>query len=222
MAVALLFSVILPQPSFLRAADLVRFPEGPAAWTVEVSRLDDSESGADGPGATKPAPDDGTAERPRLTLKHIEVTQDGTQRRQIEVYEDGKNRETWTIVGVKQVLAEDPNGTVFFTTEPVPFDQSAFDWITSATLQSTAPEVCRGKSCLHYRGERTVILNGSYMGTLVFKAWIDTETLLPVMLISGADMGIYHFSPTPPAGPLTVTERFRRPLETKRRILKKQ
>ncbi len=203
-------------PPSLPAADLVKFPEGPAAWTVEITPVADGMA----PGEKgKAIPKEGETEPPKLAwLKQIEVEQDDRSRREVQTFTSGKKRETWSVAGLGQVLTEDSKGTVFFTSETVPFGRSAFGWITLKKLQADAPDVPWGKDCLFYKDERDVFENGSYVGTLYFRAWIHAETLRPVALIYGQDMGFYKFSPNPPAGPLMPEKKFRGPLETKLRI----
>lgn len=190
------------------AGELVKIPKGPAAWTVQVTSAVASVTPE--PGA--PAP---------VTMQKIEVVQDATKCRTTVHFTNRQTREYWSLPGIPQILTEDPNGTVFFSVAPVPFGPGSFTWINAACLQEEEPVKYRGIDCFHYKDKVPV---GTLPGevTLVYatwEAWIDSTTLLPVVLDTESELGVFTFQAAPVIAELVVPGKFKVPLENKRRML---
>ena len=170
------------------AANLVTFPTGPAAWTIDVT--------------PSPTNHDPAAARQVHTLK-IEVAQDGQKRRTIISYANGTEKERWELPSQNIVLAEDSRGQTFgafagATSEKIqvltiPFTDASFQWLAPEFLREKDPVEYQGKMCFHYKGSA--------------EAWIDSKTLLPVALDNGTDLGVFTFSKDPPP-PLVLPAKF--------------
>ena len=121
-------------------------------------------------------------------------------------------------LGKLMILTETYNGT---PTIPFPediqmggpfyvgFDESAFDWLKPALLKDTVFYL--KKKCFHYQGDVTVhaiqptnIYARKRPDVVLFcEAWIDQDTLRPVALYDGSNLGVFTFVDPPPTGPLT-------------------
>ncbi len=190
------------QIAAIAAEDLVKFPDGNAAWTVDVTYL-----------KTSPAV-------PEKANK-VRVTQVGNMKRIEIAWSDGKTTERWAVPKLPVVFESDPrNGSVVPVESGslrnklfefnLAYDQSAFDWINPQVLKKKEPVSYRGKKCFHYQGTvrfSIVILNNPEPQS-VRQAWIDSETLLPVAVDTGTALCVFTFEKEPPTGPLVCPPKF--------------
>ncbi|MFA7344111.1 MAG: hypothetical protein WC003_07385 [Terrimicrobiaceae bacterium] len=202
------------------AADLVKFPDGPAAWTVKVGPL--PSSGA----ASSP-----TVSANRTDIVKIEVVQDDEKRRSVVTWSNGKSRETWSIPRLNLTLAEDPSGTAFFSQDhSIPLGPSDFAWLKPGFLQKATPVDYAGRKCFHYRGAVDIMLgtdgapgpgqnpeSDGILRSVKREAWIDSATLLPVALDDGVVLGVFTFQQAP--GPLTFPPGLKRLLDNKKKVM---
>ena len=166
------------------ADDLIKFPTGPAAWTVSVTRK-----------APASPPTAGHPGNTSVVFTSVAVTQDDHFRRTVITYSSGAARESWSIPNLNLFLMEDPGGTVFIThRDPDPFGPGAFSWIKSEFLKDKNPVIFQSHKCFHYQGD----VIDPYVGPITHEAWIDSSTLLPVALDDGTELGV--FTPQQPSG----------------------
>ncbi|MDR1190168.1 MAG: hypothetical protein LBK60_00700 [Verrucomicrobiales bacterium] len=218
------------------AGALVKFPAGPAAWTVRVEPTRLKEDGT--PKAEKPtvsgtakvtarATVSGTAARSkpepeRLGLVRVEVAQDERKRRHLLILGNGGRREIWELYYFNLAVAEDPRGTptvsrsVYFFGPN--FDQEAFAWLASARLQEKPAAPYQKNACLYYTGRREMHdLDGKVERVFPCAAWIDADTKLPVALDDGEYFVTYEFRPAT-AETLTLPPKLKRKLERSLRL----
>ncbi len=199
------------------ANELVKFPNGPAAWTIEASPSPDSNKKKTSPSSPVATTVKTT---PAVTIVKVEVMQDTDKNHSVMQLSNNKTREMWSLTGLDQTLTEDPNGTIFFSHEPIPFSPSAFDWIKPGHLREKEPIQYHDKKCFHYLANVPVLSPfGEPLGTIKIEAWIDSATLMPVALDDGSELGIFNFQQSPPAEPLTIPAKFNRALENKKRVM---
>ncbi len=185
---------------FTRASDLVQFPKGPAAWTVDVSPSPSS-------GGAQTAPD-------QRQLVKIDVTQDGQKRHAMLNYANGATAERFLISSTNYILVKHSNGIVtglpnggdYHSIYGVPFLESSFACLKPEFLVEKQPVHYRGKACYHYKGTVVEVETDfdpqssgphSKNAERVVEAWIDSTTLLPVAFDDGTNLGIYKFLPPP-------------------------
>ena len=194
----------------------VQFPDADAAWTIDITESHASP-------APTPTPPGQKAPGTKKARK-IEVSQVGGVRRTRFTWTDGQTMEEWIIPGIAKVFKEYPNGAVFpiannemevkIETFDYPSDGSGFDWIKPACLQEKDPVTVQGKSCYHYAA--TVVEPGAAerQGSATARksvkreAWIDSQTLLPVVLDTGTSRCVFTFL-SPPTGPLEIPPKFK-------------
>lgn len=185
--------------------DLVRFPSGSAAWRIDFI----PESGSASPEVGTP-----------LSIVRVEVAQDGRMSRHLVHFSNKKERVMWSLSGLPQVLTEDPNGTVFFSGEFPPFSPPCFSWIRKEFLQGDGPVRYRDRMCFHYKGEIKIVEPGDKVeSTIVQQAWIDSQSLFPVALDMGNRLGVFTFGLPLSPEILNMPQKFRIPLENKRRTM---
>jgi hypothetical protein len=202
-----LFIVSLLPLSFSDAsADLVSFPTGDAAWTVDVTPDNTPSSSAPAAPGTQSI----------RQVKRAEVTQLGDVKRIVITWSDGKTTEKWSIPKLPVTFEEDPrNGVVtpFLNGGPtilsdnfyLTYDSFAFDWISPQALKEKDPIYYQGKQCFHYEASVPAPMQKF---ALKKEAWIDATTLLPVALDNGNSLSIFKFQEKPPTGPLTMPPAF--------------
>lgn len=189
-----------------QAESLVKFPVGPATWTVACTKK--GESGSDGAV---------TSEKPGFDLKRVDVAQNDSMRRSTIQWSNGKSRELWSLANMDVIVTEDPSGQTLVSQNTLlfgdPFSPSNFDWIKSGTRASEKTVSYEGKDCNHYKGF-IVVPNPTGEGapeTIACEAWIDAKTLLPVGLQKGNTLGIFTFGEAP--ADFAMPDRFRSRLE---------
>jgi len=200
----------------------VQLPTGDAAWSVAITY------------APTPPPDPAKKAPPVLKkAQKIEVTQVGDVRRVRVTWTDGQSTEEWSVPNLPVVFKEYPNGSVAsiqkgglevkFDNFNMPYDISAFSWLTPATLQSQTPVSYQGKQCLHYAGGASLPDVGRQSGgtSTRFKreAWIDSKTLLPVALTTETSLCIFTFQDNPPVGPLDPPPKFKQEIAYYKRVM---
>lgn len=201
----LLIGCAIAWPFFsAHAQDLVKFPTGTAAWTVDIAQS-----------SGQPA-ESGTGGSP-FQMKKIDITKVNGVSRYVITWANGTTTERW---GYDQfqfiILTETYNGAPTFISGDdlklgspfaVGFDAPSFSWLQPDLLTDTADY--GGKKCLHYQGtvviERMVtVVNGlkkKVYTPLHCEAWIDKDTLLPVAFYDGSKLGVFTFL-NPPTVPL--------------------
>ena len=198
------------------AEPLVQFPATDAAWTIDFT--DSHASPAPPPTAS------GQKAPATKKARKIEVMQVGGVRRTRFTWTDGQTMEEWVIPAASRIFKEYPNGAVF----PVesnkmevkienfncPSDESAFSWIKPDSLQEKDPVNMLGKTCYHYADTVVEPSTEGHLGSATaqkpvkWQAWIDTKTLLPVVLDTQTSRCVFTFLP-PPAGPLEIPPKFK-------------
>jgi hypothetical protein len=195
----------------------IQFPEGNAAWVVEIAA---AKAGAPG-GSTRPHP-----------LK-IEVTQSGDYRRSICRWSNGTTTECWGAKGANIVAVEWVGNKEIYVLQSndkdsgmlVNYDESSFRWIRKDYLKGITGY--RGKKCMLYEGmvssgtEEIVEDNHPVsrpQPPTRHQAWIDEETSLPVALDDATGVAIFTFLASP-AGPLTPPKRFLEKLQYYQRAM---
>jgi hypothetical protein len=191
--IALVAFVFISAPRSI-GADLVKWPTGLAAWTIEVSK---SQANSDAP------------ELWSGSVTKVDILQGDSVSSNTATYQNGKSRVIWTIPHTNLILTEDPNGTAFITPPTryinVPYLASAFSWLSPSVLADKAPVTYQGKSCFHYVSTTTL---SDMVGikivtkTVPCEAWIESKTLLPVALDDGQTLALFTFSPPPQEQPV--------------------
>jgi hypothetical protein len=181
----------------VEANDLVQFPSGPAAWTIEIG--DSSAKGA----THLPA---------GLKISRIEVTQNADYLRSVTMFSDNTSDENWSIRGSSMFITEDSRGTPFITSPTsfsfVPLLPSSFDWIQPGFLQEQKPIDYQGKQCFHYKGTSASSPSRGVSQTATVEAWIDSTTLLPVAMDDGNYLATFTFLPAPTT-PLVLPPKYK-------------
>ncbi|MDD5263162.1 MAG: hypothetical protein PHD76_15065 [Methylacidiphilales bacterium] len=216
------------------ADPLVKFPEGNAAWIVEIT-YPSSQNNTQDPGAAQPPQTPASIRKPQK----IEVSQSENVRRIRITWTKGPVTEQWTIPNLPVVFKEYPSGDVFPLQNnsnealndkfDMPGDLPAFAWITPALLKEKDPVSYKSHLCYHYVGSlsRPVPQSGRpgpAQGsngkpalppppppTLVEnrEAWIEIKTLFPVVLNTGSSLCTFTLLPAPD-GPLDMPENFKK------------
>jgi hypothetical protein len=204
----LVCGVLLTLPFTPAAAqDLVKFPTGPAAWTVTVV-----------PSPSASASTNKLIYERAAQVTGMSVTQDTEKRRATVTWSDGKTTERWEIFSFNLLFTEDSAGQVFWVDAggkvswiaAIPFVPSTFSWLRQGLLQEKDPIAYHDMKCFHYKGTvRASILSGDGLdtGSVTAEAWIDSLTGLPVALDNGATLGTFKFQKTPPP-PLTLPPKY--------------
>ena len=186
------------------AENLIQFPAGAAAWTVDIV-----------PYSTGRPPAALTPTGPDFDIQRIDITQiDGITRSNI-LWGNGKTSVRWSFgQNGMMILTETYNGEPtllagadirFGGQFTVGFDASCFTWLKPDLL--TGKVLFQKKKCLHYEGTIMVhrsesVAYGTTNGSEVpyhVEAWIEEETLLPVAFYDGNKLGVYTFR-EPPTG----------------------
>lgn len=201
----LLAGAIIVSLSAANAENLIQFPTGSAAWTVDIVPHPDGRP----PAALTPA-------GPDFDIKSIGITQiDGIIRSSI-LWGNGKTSVRWSFgQNGMMILTETYNGEPtllagqdiqFGGQFTVGFDASCFSWLKPNLL--TGKVSFLKKKCLHYEGTIMVhrsestaygVTSGSEVPYFV-EAWIEEETLLPVAFYDGNRLGVYTFHAPPTGG----------------------
>jgi hypothetical protein len=184
-----------------RADDLVKFPTGDAAWTVDVTYS--ASSGI----APTPTPTRGPSPPPTSPLsekpKKIEVTQVGGLQRIHVTWISGGSHERWAVSKYFIVLEDDPRTDVIFPALAgsmeekwaefnLPYGPRAFSWIEPKNLVEPDPVTFQGKKCFHYQGN--VLPPFPHSKEQKRSAWIDSDTLLPVALATENSLNLFTFA----------------------------
>jgi hypothetical protein len=180
------------------AQELIRFPSGPASWTVECQRKG-------GQSVTGPV-DNGPI------VQKIEISQTDTARRSILHWSTGKKQELWSLPKMNILVAEDPLGKAFVTKNALmfgdPFSPADFGWITRDSRVGDEPVKMGGVECYHYKGMIVLPSHPSENRpiTIPCEAWVNAETSLPVALLKGDILGKFTFGAPPES--LEMPEKF--------------
>ncbi|MDD5262757.1 MAG: hypothetical protein PHD76_13005 [Methylacidiphilales bacterium] len=197
------------------ADPLVKFPEGNAAWIVEITYPKPSQSNTLAPSSPQ--------QKPVNTRKpqKIEVTQADNVRRIRITWDSGAPTEQWSIPNLPVTFKEYPDGSVFtvlkgsiqYQTDNfnLACDAPAFAWITPKDIVGKDPVTYEGKKCYHYAGANGIVLNIPHYKPAMEKheAWIDIKTSLPVALNTETSHSVFTFLPAPD-GPLEMSEKFKK------------
>lgn len=205
------FLVGLLCASHAACSDLVKFPSGPAAWTVEVKDSQISESSESA--ASTPA------RGPKIVS--VAFTQDEEKRRSVETLSDNSTKEKWDFPKMFLVIAQDPDGTPFAVmnggliaqTVSIPFIESDFQWVQPGCLQEKDPISYHGMQCFHYKGHRPAMQGALVLPDSSCEAWIDSKTLRPVALDTGTMLGVFTYQKDPPPTPLKMPAAFQAKLD---------
>jgi hypothetical protein len=195
------------------AGQLVQFPTGNAAWTVDITYRNAAASAT-----PTPTPGGETAgDLSRKKATKLQVVQANNLRLIQVTWTAGPKTELWTIPKLPAIFKEYPNGVVFALDEGgipartmmsrIPNDVSAFDWISPDCLQEKDPISFEGKLCYHYKGTVNLPSMDTKKSSSSQEAWIDSKTLLPVALNTDATFCKFTFQ-DPPAGRLVPPKNF--------------
>lgn len=166
------------------AAEVVKFPKGDIAWTVEIER----------PKRTSVPTDE--SGRPVAVKYEIQRQQD--VRRDRIVWSGGGTTERWWYLGTPLLLMEKGlSGRTYFyspdeNTAATAFDETMFRWLAQA--KPSGEERMKGKNCVVYVG---TFAEGE--GREERKAWIAKESGLPVALEAGGNLLLFDFPEGVPA-----------------------
>lgn len=216
--IAALLGGCLLFPCLASADPSVQFPAGNAAWMVEITAL--HAAPATPPPVSPPSDPVDSLKRPR---KIVVTKVDNVQRINI-TWSTGAPTEKWSIANAPVVFKEYSNGVVFAISSldiealgdniTMPYDASAFSWVTPATLKEKQPINFQNAQCYHYVGS-IAIPQASFPGYAApaavrekREAWIDSKTLLPVALATETSRCVFTFLP-PPVDPLVIPEKFK-------------
>lgn len=210
------------------ADPLVQFPEGNAAWTVDITYPKSS-------AAPTPEPRDGANTAAPRKVKRVEIAQFADQKKLRITWTDDSTTEQWTIPNLPVVFKEYPNGVVFpvgtgsmehkYGESSMPANASAFGWVTPACLKEKDPVKYQAQLCYHYVG--TANLPATPRGhsledvgpeAVKREAWIDSKTLLPVGLDTETSHCIFTFH-QPPTGPLDMPLKFKQGIANYKHIM---
>jgi hypothetical protein len=198
------------------AQGVVKFPDGPLAWSVTVKYHDqnDEESSVS---PSQPA---------RRRFAAIQIERAGNLRRDRVQWTDGTKSETWWSMDPAFVMFEDPRIGGILASPPdysfdrMRLDETAFNWIRSSQMAKEVRYL--GRPCFYYQaeertsgreGDQTELVQVSSLpagedSSAARQAWIDRETGLPVALIVGGQATyLFSFSETPPET-LTLPSKF--------------
>jgi hypothetical protein len=210
-----------------RADELVKFPTGDAAWTVDVTYT------AAPAGTPIPTPRPGASPAVVATEankpKKIEVTQIRGVAKVHITWLHGPPTERWALPTLSIVLEDDPrNDSVFpvksgsrgekITEFDLAYGPPAFTWLDPKDLVGDGPINYLGKKCFHYEGS---VLSPAMMGPskpLKRMAWIDSATLLPVALGTDTSLSVFTFGSSP-SGPLVLPPKFQAELDRYKAIM---
>ena len=191
----------------------VQFPSGPAAWEVSIVTLKPSPT---------PESANGQTDREPWVLKAIEVTRSRGLTRSRFKWANGKSSEIWWTNQPKAMLAEKPDGAaVEFDSMLVGIghllpDSDMFGWVREKNFVKEIEH--KGKRCLYFEDKVEAVNQvpghvnrredaPQEVSVTLHRAWIDTETGLPVALDDGQNIYSFQFLP-PPTTALVLPERF--------------
>lgn len=206
------------------ADDLVRFPTGNAAWTVDITYRNSS--------AASPSPEKDAipAQKPLHPVApkatRIEVVQVNNIKRVRITWNNGKTSDRWTVPSLPVTFEENPGASGITPVEErslgekfrkldLPFDLSAFTWLKPEFLQEKSVHY-HGKSCFHFVGFiilPKILDNGPEIAPVKVQAWIDSETLLPVARQTETSLCIFTFQEQPPGEPLVLPPKFKKKID---------
>jgi hypothetical protein len=210
------------------AAPAVQFPTGDTAWSVDFTYSPAAAPAFTPQPGKKPLP-------PPKRAKRIEVTQVGKVKRIRIIWMDGPPTEEWAIPNLPVVFKGYTDGSVasvqsgskelMYDNLDSPYDSSAFDWLTPDKLQSQTPVAYQGKQCLYYAA--TVASPGGEghkagapaAAAASRQAWIDSKTLLPVVLNTGSAVCVFTFADKPPVGPLEPPANFKQQITYYKKVM---
>ena len=217
----------------IASAQLVQFPKGDAAWTVNITY---PQSSAPTP-TPQPAGGGNAKATPQASpkMKKIDIAQFGGQKRIFITWTDGHTSQEWTIPDLPVVFKDYPNGRVFpvgngsmehrYDDANMPANPSAFSWITPECLKQKDPVNFQGQMCYHYEGTSSAQIaqprGNKGAGISIVKpeqAWIDSKTLLPVGLYTETSLCMFTFQP-PPAGPLGMPQKFQEAISSYKHVM---
>ena len=179
---------------------LIKFPTGPAVWTIDVT-----------PSSQQPS-----ATTTKEYVTKIEITQDDKEQRSLVTWSSGRTKESWYVPTMNLIVTENKDGRPFLVSNSgyageafaIPFTAAAFQWLQPQFLQEKDPVSYHGKQCFHYKGSAVPVPAGKVPSPLTRReAWIDSETLFPVALDAGTTLCTYTFSNKPPP-PLVMPAKF--------------
>ncbi len=198
----------------------MKFPEGNAAWTVDITYPKTSQDNTLAPAASGQKPAD------TRKAQRIEVTQADNIRRIRTIWNIGAPTEEWTIPNQPVIFKEYRNGIVFSIPKGgveavsdnfnMPNDLSSFDWVTPATRKEKEPVNYQGKPCFHYQG--TVRTPWPKAPLEKREAWIDSTTLFPLSFETERIHCVFTLS-RPPDGPLVVPEKFKKEIADYKHVM---
>ncbi len=209
LAALLAPSILWAQTPALPDPPLVNFPNGDAAWTMEMTSR--ARTIADLGATTEPSPS--------AKQSKIEVIRTGNLARYRITSPNKQITEYWLTenYGFFEDAASHTIHIDRNRSAGVRFDRqdgSRFGWIKPYHL--VGPENYLGKPCLHYNSEMVpdkqagpAAASPQAPGNL--QAWIDKTTLLPVAYDDGQALYVYTFQ-APPAAPLTLPDRCKQKL----------
>jgi hypothetical protein len=187
------------------ADKLVRFPEGNAAWMIEITPL----VGAVDLGS-------GTGKK----AQKVEIVQADNMKKIVITWNNGTSTEKWAVSNLPVTFKAAPDGTVYpvgngrvedlMDNMAAPINPSEFSWITSDNLQEKDPVSYEGTMCFHYLGTASIFMPaGKAPKRERRETWINSKTLFPVALDTGTTHCVFTFLP-PPNTSLEMPEKFKK------------
>ncbi len=219
-----LFFFVLLFPATVAAQDavsgLLAFPKGDASWKVTIRPATDTEKKRARNREEEEAGTHGRPDDAALNLKAIEVTRTGPLTRSRLVWSNGKSSEVWQIAKPTVLLIESPDGSsididmLMIGTDSLMPDERLFRWISGKNM--TGMKKFEGRECMQFSdlllppGPPSLTAAGA-PSRVLFQAWIDAETRLPVGMRDSNTLYVFKFS-EPPDAPLELPSRFQKEL----------
>jgi len=215
---------ILFGTSALFANPLVNLPSGNMACTVAITAHLNSPapdpSMPDVQDVSAPSKDTGTN-----AMKAADIIRVGKLQRNIITWSSGTTSEAWTLIDTGLTLAEKATGPTKFIYELpkasptrnsisptiLDLDADSVTWIFPRSL--IGKTAYKGKPSLHYQRGISLPAAIGPPRTVLYQAWIDPKTLVPIAFDDGDALYELTFSKDPPTQPLVLPDRFQKELQ---------
>jgi len=212
----------------LFADPLVALPSGDMACSVAIT----AHAGTAIPDPAKPpvtgAPGPAGSAKPATgapVMKTDEIVQVKKLRRDIFTWSNGETSETWTIIDSGMTMAEKTVGPSKFIYEMsrgsvirnvvcptmLDLDAASTTWISPQSFTGKADH--GGKASLHYQARISLPMPAGPPRTVLYQAWIDPKTFVPIALDDGDALYELTFAPQKPTEPLVLPVRFQKDLQ---------
>jgi hypothetical protein len=215
----LILSWITFSSPLLQADPALVIPPGNLSCSVVVT----NHAGAPVPllPSSAPVPPRKPGLRPSMTAATIERV--GGLQHTIFSWSNGSNSEMWILLDKDLALLEDASGqgkSIFelprgsavrkvLSPPMLDLDAESLAWINSQNL--TGKAAYKGKSSLHYQATQA-LYNFIPPRQVLYQAWIDPKTLLPLAMDDGDNLYELTFA-APPSEPLVLPDRFKKNLQ---------